>query len=341
MTALKGAAIGKFLARPDSPVVLVYGPDTGLVGERAELLVSAFIGADADPMARIVLDGDALASSPERLAEEAHSIPMFGGRRAVRVGATSRNIMPAVERLLSDPPREAIVVVEAGDLKPSAPLRKAFEKSAEAVAIACYLDDERAIESLIGEEMAAAGLNVTADARAALVRLLGGDRRASRAELRKLAVYCHGYAEVGIDDVGAVVGDAAALELDTLIDSTGLGDAAGADLVLRRALAAGATPGGVISALSRHFLQLSQARAKVDRGATAETAMRELRPPVFYKRQNGFRRQIGLWSPESLGRALDLIAGAEAEIRLKPDLAEALTSRSVITLAGAARQPRR
>ena len=290
MTALKGEAIGRFLKRPDKPVALVYGPDAGLVGERAAAIIDAFLGAEADSMARTVIDGDSLSGSPERLAEEAHSVPMFGGRRAIRVTAGSRNIMTSVQPVLSDPPQEAVVVIEAGDLKPSSPLRKAIEKAGVAVAIPCYVDDSRAIEGLIADEMAAAGLQVSSDARAALARLLGGDRRASRGELKKLTTYCYGRDRVELEDVGAVVGDASALELDSLIDSVAQGDAKQADIVLRRCLAAGTMPGSVVSSLSRHFIQLSEARLKVDRGATADAAMRELRPPAFFKRQNGFRR---------------------------------------------------
>jgi DNA polymerase III subunit delta len=337
LTALKGEAVDRFIGRPDRPLVLVYGPDAGLVRERSGKIVAAFLGPDADPMAASVLDGDSLAASPGRLADEALSIPMFGGRRAVRVTASSRNIVAALEPLIAAPPREAIVVLEAGDLKPSAPLRKAAEKAAVAVAIACYVDDPRALETLIAEEMAHAGLQVSTDARAALVRLIGGDRLASRGELAKLAAYCHGLGRVEIEDVAAIVGDASALELDELIDATALGDSARADLLLRRCLSAGTNPGAIVSALARHFLQLAEARLKVDAGATADTAMRGLRPPVFFKRQNGFRRQLGQWPPASIDRALDLVAATEADVRLKPDLAEALTARAVFALAGAVR----
>lgn len=341
MSVLKGEAVSRFLKTPDRPVALVYGPDAGLVGERAGAIISAYLGSSADPMSRGVIDGDSLTGAPGRLAEEAHSVPMFGGRRAIRVTATSRNIVAAIQPLLSDPPREAVIVLEAGDLKPSSPLRKAVEKAANGVAIACYIDDQKAIDGLISEEMATAGLQVTSDARAALARLLGGDRRASRAELQKLAAYCHGRDKVEIEDVSEIVGDASALALDALIDATALGDAGAADIVLRRSLASGTAPGSIISALGRHFLQLGEARLKIDRGATADTAMRELRPPVFYKRQNGFRRQLGIWSPQALNRAYDLISSTEADVRLRPDLADPLTSRTVIALAGAARQPRR
>jgi len=49
--------------------------------------------------------------------------------------------------------------------------------------------------------------------------LLGGDRQASRNELRKLALYAHGAGEATLDDVMAVVADASELKLDPIVDA--------------------------------------------------------------------------------------------------------------------------
>ena len=50
-----------------------------------------------DPFALVRLDGDALASDPARLVDEATTVPLFGGRRAIRVRAGSRNLASGVE----------------------------------------------------------------------------------------------------------------------------------------------------------------------------------------------------------------------------------------------------
>src|SRR6202045_1953782 len=101
MTALKAAQVDAFVARPDPtrPVVLVFGPDAGLVRERAEALVRASVADPKDPFQLARLDGDDLAGEPTRLVEEANTIPLFGGRRAVWVRAGGRNFAPAVEAL--------------------------------------------------------------------------------------------------------------------------------------------------------------------------------------------------------------------------------------------------
>src|SRR6476620_12801511 len=122
MVALKGADIDKFVARPDPtrPIMLVFGPDAGLVRERADALVRASVDDPKDPFQLARLDGDELASEPTRLVEEANTIPLFGGRRAVWVKGGTRNFTPAVEVLLANAPRECRVVIEAGELRKNA-----------------------------------------------------------------------------------------------------------------------------------------------------------------------------------------------------------------------------
>src|SRR5437868_14378004 len=148
-----------------------------------------------DPFSLVRLDGDELAAEPSRLVDEAMTVPLFGGRRAIRVRAGSKNFASGVETLAEMPLKDCRVVIEAGELRPESPLRKACERARTAVAIGCYPDGERDIAKLIDDEMKASSLRIAPDARAALMSLLGGDRQASRNELRKLALYAHGARE--------------------------------------------------------------------------------------------------------------------------------------------------
>src|SRR6202011_5976169 len=98
-------------------------------------------------------------------------------------------------------------VIESGDLRAESRLRKACERAKTAVSIGCYPDGERDLAKLMDEELRIANLRIAADARAALMTLLGGDRQASRNELKKLTLFAHGEGEVTLDHVMAVVSD--------------------------------------------------------------------------------------------------------------------------------------
>src|SRR5437660_11432803 len=137
MVALKSSEIESCVARPDPAraVVLVFGPDAGLVRERVEAIVRTSVDDPNDPFALVRLDGDILASDPARLADEALTVPLFGGRRVIRVRAGSRNIVPAVEGILGTALRDCRVVIEAGDLKRGTALRNLCEPAKTAAAI--------------------------------------------------------------------------------------------------------------------------------------------------------------------------------------------------------------
>src|ERR1700755_1179975 len=118
MVALRGKEIDAFLARPDGgrPIILLYGPDAGLVRERADALLASAVDDPNDPFSLVKLDGDELAAEPSRLVDEAMTVPLSGGRRAIRVRAGARSFASGVETLADMQLKDCRVVIEAGEL---------------------------------------------------------------------------------------------------------------------------------------------------------------------------------------------------------------------------------
>jgi DNA polymerase-3 subunit delta len=340
MVAIKKPDADTFAARPDParPIVLIYGPDAGLVRERAEKIIGASVNDVNDPFALVRLEGDELASTPSRLAEEAHTVPLFGGKRAIWIKAGSRNFAPAVEMVLATPPADCRIVIEAGDLRKSSPLRTCCEKAKIAAAIPCYADDERDLVRLIDTEMREAKLTITADARAALISLIGSDRQASRSEIRKLTLYAHGQKQIDLDDVLTVVADASGLALDAVVDAAFAGRTGETEAQLAKAAEAGTSAGAVVSAALRHVAQLHKARIAVDAGERADMALNNFVPPMHFSRRSKVEAAVSAWSAPKLARAMEQLAEAALSIRRTPALADSLGQRAVLQVATTARR---
>ena len=340
MVAIKPAEADSFVARPDAakPIVLVYGADAGLVRERAEKLVNASVNDPKDPFALARIEGDLLASEPGRLAEEAHTVPLFGGRRAVWVKAGTRNFAAAVEMLAATPPKDCRVVIEAGDLRRTTPLLAICEKAKSAAAIACYPDTARDLVRLIDTEMRAAKLAITDDARAALVALIGGDRKASLSEIHKLALYTHGKGEVTLDDVLAVVADASALTLDEVVDAALAGRVADVESQVAKEQTAGTGIGSIMYAAQRQVMQMHRARLAIEAGSDTEEALGGFVPRVNFRRKPLVEAALRSWTAARLERAMTQLADAALEVRRNYALADALGQRALLALAQAARR---
>jgi DNA polymerase-3 subunit delta len=311
--------------------VLVFGPDSGLVGERVNALINAAVDDPNDPFALARLEGEDLAAEPARLVDEAQTMPLFGGRRAVWVKAAGRNIAPAVEALLAARIAECRVIIEAGDLRRNAPLRALVERARNAAALPCYADSEKDRARLIDDEMRAAGLTLSPDARALLIPLLGGDRAASRSEIRKLVLYARGRGQVGVDDITAVISDASALALDDIVDAAFAGRPADLETQFAKARTAGTSAGSILFAAQRQVAQLHKWKTAIEAGAGF--SLDAVQPPLHFRRKDLIGAALKTWSAARLATAMAELAEATLQSRRNTDLADTIAERALLAIA--------
>jgi DNA polymerase-3 subunit delta len=340
VVALRGKDIDTFLARPDAgrPIILLYGADAGLVRERADALMKSAVDDPNDPFSLVRMDGDDLAAEPSRLVEEAMTVPLFGGRRAIRVRAGSKNFSSGVDTLADSDIKDCRIVIEAGELRPESPLRKVCEKARTAVAIACYPDTERDLAKLIDEELRVSNLRMAPDARATLMSLLGGDRQASRNELRKLTLYAHGTGEVTLDDVMAVVADASELKIDPIVDGAFAGNPAAVEVEFNKAMIAGTYPGMIMMAAQRQAALLHKASLLVEAGSSASAAVESGFPRLHFSRKGTVEAALRNFSAQRLVNIIEQLAIAALDVRKQNALGAVIAQRALMSIAVNARR---
>ncbi len=332
---IAAARADAFAAAPGAATraVLIYGPDVGLVRERTATLIGAVAGDASDPFRVCELTGATLRDDPARLASEAAALSMTGGRRVVSVSNVTDAQAALFEQLLSDGSWESLVIVGAGELAPRSGLRKLFEGSAAAAALPCYLDDGVALSEVIQTTLGQYEVSASREAFAYLLGHLGADRRMTRSELEKLALYVGRGGAVDLEAAELIVGDSAGRSLEDVVYAAGAGDRAKLDVALLQAEQEGINPVAVLRATSRHFERLLRATEMVAAGTSVEGAMKALRPSVFFKRTNSFGQQMRHWSRPQLVAALDRLV--DIELRCKttgaPDVA--LCGRALFEIA--------
>ncbi|MCG8359978.1 MAG: DNA polymerase III subunit delta [Kiloniellales bacterium] len=343
------AQADRFVADPGPNVraVLIYGPDGGLVQERAEALTRSVVEDPGDPFRVTELKASQVIEDGARLTDEAAALSLTGGRRVVRLRDAGDSLAPPLMDFLAAPLGDALVVIEAGDLPPRSNLRKLFEGGELAAALPCYRDDERSLAQLVRETLAAEGLSPSAEALAFLTGHLGGDRQLTRRELEKLVLYKADAprapgspAQVEIDDVMACIGDSALRTLDDLAFALAEGDLAALERNLGRALAEGANAVSLVRVASRHLLRLHFVAGLVAAGTAPEDALKRLRPPVFWKLKARFLGQVRRWRPDQLARALARLIEAEAESKRSGSPGETVIARVLLEVAANAPRPR-
>lgn len=336
---VKSQDADRFVERPPKHIVaaLVYGPDQGLVRERAEALVKSIVPDLTDAFRVADLDESVLASDGARLSDEAAAISMFGGRRVVRVRNATNGVAKLFESFLDDPKGDALVVVEGGDLAKSAALRKVFESTDNAAAIPCYTDSPRDLSEVVRSALKAESLAISSEALEDAVARLGSDRGITRRELEKLVLYMHGKKKVELEDVRTVMGDEAQARTEEACDAAGEGDLPRLDLALARLWADDVSPAQLIRNALSHLQRVLQVKAAHAHGESVDAAMKRGWPQIHFSRTASFKAQVSRWSEERLLDACDLLLETEAQTRTTGIPPQTVTARAFFTIAAMAR----
>lgn len=316
-------------------IIVIFGPDRGLVSERAEAAAARTGIPLNDPFAVTKIEASDLQKAPGRLVEEMQSIGLFGGEKLVwvRNAANEKALIDGLSILTAGEPPETYLIIEAGDLKKGAGLRKAADSSRMVASVPCYADDQASLNGLIDEILSETGKRIAPAARARLLDNLGGDRRASRGEIRKLALYCAHEPQIEEQHVIDIIGDVSETSLDNLIDALLAGDADGMIAALEALISAKTAIYQVLNAVLRQFQMLDSLRAEMDRSRqSASQVVQSQGKHIFFKRRNVITQALSAWTAPKLSRELSRLQTMVLTSQRNPQIADSVAAQLLLSL---------
>jgi DNA polymerase-3 subunit delta len=324
----KGAELYRFY--------VVYGPDRGLVSERAGLLAKRSGVALDDPFALLKLDVSDLQGSPGRLLDEVNALGLFGGDKLIWLRGVNNEkpVLDAVQVILEQGAPANTLLIEAADLKKGSGLRKLVEPSRAVAVIPCYADDVRALNALIDTELALEGLTITNDARRHLVDQLGGDRVASRNEIRKLALYCKGMGRIEEHHIDDIIGDASSVSADDAVDAILVGDLPAFHRAFQKILISKTPLFLILQSCLKQFQLLDLMKIEMEEKRTASSqVMMTLGRHIHFKRKPIFERALNAWRPDVVTREAERMQSAILSSRQRQNLEPSIVFHALLAAA--------
>jgi len=314
------------------PIVLIYGPDKGLVSERANIFAKNTGVNVNDPFSTIHLDATDIDHDPARLYDEACTISLFGNHRLIwiRNAGVQKGLTKAVRWLLQKSPEQVFILIEAGDLKKRAILRQLVEQAGNAMALPCYSDDIYGIDQLIDEILSKFDMRIALDARALLRKNLGADRRVSRNELEKLCLYAKGKDIINLEDIAEAISDVSVISQDEITDAVISGNLSTLNNSLERQIEDSTPLFSILSAVQRQFQQLQELRFLMDNAASIVTAPKS---QIDFHRQKTVEKALSRWSAKQIAHAMERLHNTMLESRKHAGIASSIVRQNLIDLA--------
>ncbi len=339
------AWIDAYKAKTSPALILLYGPDAGGVMEATRQIKDIYLGKSPDPLQYVQLADSAVSAQPGMVLDEAAAIPMFGDSKLVHVTGGGGKVNEAAKLFLAHPPEHSLVIIEAGNLLPSAALRKLAEGHEQAMALPFYMLEARDIAPMARQYLQSEHYNIEAAALDGLVARLTTDRGVMQRDLEKLVMY-KGLRKasdekglISLEDIDAILGNAAQANLSQLVDSVASGQVKNADHVLDLLVSSGTPAEAALPAVRMHFQTLHLVLGLMENGTSQNAAMSSFRPPLHFKRKPIVENQLRLWTRRKVARALSLVQEAELACRGAPrGMAHAQAGQVLLRLSRAAKR---
>lgn len=323
----------------------MYGPDDGLVRERVGGLARTITDDLSDPFRYAEYGSSQISKDPAHLVDEVLAVSFGGGRRVLVVRGAGDDATNAISAVLENEAAghadAALVIAAAGNLTPRSSMRRLFENSDICAALPCYPDDEAGLAQLIRGSLNEEGISIEPNALNTTTALLGSDRQANRKEIEKLVLFAGPGGHLTDEVVLACLGDSSEASAEEAIYSAADGNYEGLVEHLTRVWADGIEPVAVIRNAQRHFQRLHYVLAQTAGGTPLDSALKQLRPPVFWRVAGRFRGQLTSWNLANLEASIARLTDAELSAKTTGAPAALICDRTLMAITQLARAGRR
>ncbi len=292
------------------PLYLLHGEEVYLQEIFQSRIEACLVPSSAADFNLQKLDAEQI--SPEAICNATETLPFMGGRRLVIVRRADvlEGKVKELERIFSNPPDTACLVLLSSALKATSALLKAVQQNG--VIVSTQPLTGRALKAAVKRMAACQGLALEGEALELFLDRTGGSLRRAASELEKLALLVDGddsgnfrqdaSESLSRGRIAEYVDDGRTDSLFHMSDALGVRNPAKALESLQLLLRRQNYPSVIVGAMARHFFRLLEVRCLLDQGIPASAIPKKMAGSPYFLRK--LADQAQRFSDAELRRAI-------------------------------------
>lgn len=314
--------------------ILLYGPEFGLISNRAKIIAEKIAGDIKDPFRYIDIDFSKITESPYILSDELTSLSLTGGKRVIRI----RNVKPSLPKDITEiikrySSKENFLIMTSNELTKASSSRSFFEKEACLISMPCYPESKSSVSQIITSILNKEKIKYDYEIIDILPDLFAENRMLILSELEKLITYAQNKEKITKEDVFKIIENTKEISIDNILTATANKDFKTAENALIKALRENTEPITVIKSLIYYFNRLYTVKKYISSGKSEQQAISSLKPAVFFKNINNFKNHLKIWNKHSILKALAVLTSAEIKAKTTSAISILICKRVILNLS--------
>lgn len=312
--------------------ILFYGPNEGLMRDDIFKISKAYKqNIETD---EITINGKNLDEDPTLLNEEIRSLSMFSKQKIIHLENIKDKHLQYFENeeLEND---KILLILKSDNLNKNSKIRNFFEKHKIFAVIPCYEDDKRSSMNLLSQFQSEYKIKFDSDVKNYLLQNLSSDRLISKNELEKilLVIGDNKNKEIGLEDIQNIFNDGSTNSLNTINEYVMYGKVNQASKGLYKIFDEGTNAVAIIRSLLNYLVRIHKTQIEIKKVRNFDEAIKQLRPPVFWKDKDNFRSHCSKWPSKDVLFYIEKLLEAEFMCKTQNSLNREICERNILSIA--------
>ena len=276
---------------------LFYGPNYGKVSDCVNL-TKIVKNVNQDYEVINLFSDEIKKEDVRRIFIESSTPNIFGSKTFLCFHLNSEKISKEIISIISNETnKDLTVVLKCHQLGPRSPLRSFFEKNNYSISVACYEESEGEKKTYINNVLQNEGLKVSESLIDLLTDNLSNQRLEIKSELEKIIILHKSEPEKKfVHNTFSFIPESLNNDDTRFIFSIASKEKKGFIKNFNKFTDYGSDNIKLITYLLEHFFRLLVIKIKIYEGMDVSNAIKELRPPIFFKYLPAFRQQLRMFS---------------------------------------------
>ena len=302
---------------------LLYGENIGLKKDIREL-ISLHINKKDEKTEFISLYENEIIDNEDNFYNYAYSGSLFSNIKLITIYEATDKIFKKIEDALEKKPENTFFIIFSGILDKKSKLRNLFEKNKDSSCIACYLDNERDLETVTQVELKKNNIVLSRESINLLIQKSNLDRNNIRNELEKIKAYSLTNKKISFEEVKSLINFSGDYKSDVLINECLSGNVVQYKKVLSEMYESTINQIFLLRILSNKIHRLLKMKEQESNLKNIDKIISETKPPIFWKEKPLIKKQLSIWNLKDLESLCSEINNIEILCKKNPGISNSI-----------------
>tara|TARA_B100000965_G_scaffold343160_1_gene312735 strand:- start:1412 stop:2395 length:984 start_codon:yes stop_codon:yes gene_type:complete len=221
---------------------------------------------------------------------------LFENEKLIIIMRASDKIFKLTEEIIEKKPQDIKLIFNAGILDKKSKLRSLFEKSRDTICIPFYSDNPQSLMNIVNNFFKNKKISISQDKTNLLIERCRGDRLNLRNELNKIEIFLSNKKNISIDEILKLTNLAENYNISELVDSCLAKNLRKATNILNENNFSTEDCIQITRTLLLKSKRLHKLLGEINNKKTADEAISQFKPPIFWKDKETVKKQIKSWT---------------------------------------------